>query len=81
MFFPSGRYHREADRVRERRAVLREEERGGWSHSPVDGVREAVPERGTAEPLPRETAQAQEQAVRELPSLEACKTPVDVALG
>lgn len=41
-----GRYHREADRVRERRAVFWEEEGGGWPHSPVDGVREAVPERG-----------------------------------
>ncbi|XP_075005816.1 YEATS domain-containing protein 4 isoform X2 [Calonectris borealis] len=46
----SGRYHCEADRVRKRRAVLREEKRGRWSHAPVDGVRQALQKRVVTKP-------------------------------
>lgn len=47
-----GRHHREADRVRERGEVLRQEAGGGRAHAPVDGVREAVQERGERRGLP-----------------------------
>lgn len=49
LFSPAqGRHHREAGSVRERGAVLREEEGGGRAHASVDGLREALQERGRA---------------------------------